>query len=369
MRAMKASILLLLLIAGALGFEDKDHLKPSGFVHVQHSLRQPYLASGMVMPFWDFIGNAVISDDFIRLTPDRQSKRGALWNSKPTKVEEWEVTLKFHVHGQGKNLFGDGFAFWYTQEKNMLGDVFGSKDHFHGLAVFFDTYSNQQIHHRRGAYVSAMINDGTIDYDHDADGTHQELASCSASLRNKEQDTYARISYRKNTLKVELDTEGDDKWTMCFFAADVYLPPGYYFGLSAATGDLADNHDIIWVQTADPAPLTEEEEELVKSQEKMGGSQGFDEGDEKFKEAAKKKSPFARFHERARKHIGKEARRHVDYEKKEPILTRLNRDHVKEQPSTWYLWLLLAVALVGGIGGVIYKVQVLDKKNAQKFNF
>jgi hypothetical protein len=43
-----------------------------------------------------------------------------------------------------------------------------------------------------------MINDGTLDYDHDADGTHQQLSSCSSNLRNKEQPTYARISYRKN---------------------------------------------------------------------------------------------------------------------------------------------------------------------------
>ena len=36
----------------------------------------------MVMPYWDFVGNAVVSDEFIRLTPDRQSKRGALWNTR-----------------------------------------------------------------------------------------------------------------------------------------------------------------------------------------------------------------------------------------------------------------------------------------------
>lgn len=32
------------------------------------------------MPGWDFYGNAVISDDFVRLTPDRQAKEGMLWN-------------------------------------------------------------------------------------------------------------------------------------------------------------------------------------------------------------------------------------------------------------------------------------------------
>ena len=28
------------------------------------------------------------------------------------------------MHGQGKNLFGDGFAVWYTKEKGELGNLF-----------------------------------------------------------------------------------------------------------------------------------------------------------------------------------------------------------------------------------------------------
>jgi mannose-binding lectin 2 len=32
----------------------------------------------------------------------------------------------------------------------------------------------------------------------------------------------------------------------------VRIPKGYYFGLSAATGDLADNHDVISFKVIDP---------------------------------------------------------------------------------------------------------------------
>lgn len=35
----------------------------------------------------------------------------------------------------------------------------------------------------------------------------------------------------------------------------VYLPRGYYFGVTAATGDLADNHDVISVRVGDPKPM------------------------------------------------------------------------------------------------------------------
>lgn len=35
-----------------------------------------------------------------RLTPDRQSKKGALWSHKPLRVDQVTATLKFRIHGQ-----------------------------------------------------------------------------------------------------------------------------------------------------------------------------------------------------------------------------------------------------------------------------
>ena len=39
--------------------------------------------------------------------------------------------------------------------------------------------------------------------------------------------------------KVFHNIEGDDNWSECFNAPNVDLPTGYYFGFTAATGDLA----------------------------------------------------------------------------------------------------------------------------------
>lgn len=55
--------------------------------------------------------------------------------------------MHFQVHGQAANLFGDGFAFWYAKELGEMGDVFGSRDFFTGIGVFFDTYSNHNGQH------------------------------------------------------------------------------------------------------------------------------------------------------------------------------------------------------------------------------
>ena len=51
-------------------------------------------------------------------------------------------------------------------------------------------------------YVSAMVNNGTLHYDHDRDGTHTELAGCESQFRNKDFDTYMAIRYERGTLTV-----------------------------------------------------------------------------------------------------------------------------------------------------------------------
>ena len=51
-------------------------------------------------------------------------------------------------------------------------------------------------------YISAMVNNGSLSYDHDADGTHTELSGCEAQFRNKEYDTFISIRYHEDTLKV-----------------------------------------------------------------------------------------------------------------------------------------------------------------------
>lgn len=153
-----------------------------------------------------------------------------------------------------------------------------------------------------------MINNGTLHYDHDRDGTHSQIAGCSVrpcafgiqivycyiiiqvKFRNARLDTYAAISYvnRRITvrnsvlrdcyfidyisrpcLQILTNIHGDSDWDHCIVVPDVDLPTGYFIGMSAATGDLAgqlcsecricddficsspDNHDIISVKTYD----------------------------------------------------------------------------------------------------------------------
>ncbi|XP_025834510.1 VIP36-like protein [Agrilus planipennis] len=170
----------------------------------EHSLIKPYQGSGTGILHWDFIGSTMVTNNYIRLTPDLQSKSGAIWNSVPVSVRNWDLQVQFKVHGKGKDLFGDGFAVWYSKDRMQPGIVFGSTDLFHGLAVILDTYSNHNgPHNHQHPYISAMINNGTLHYDHDRDGTHTQLAGCEAKFRNVDYDTYISVKYEHDVLTVK----------------------------------------------------------------------------------------------------------------------------------------------------------------------
>lgn len=242
------AILIYFLIVGILRsvnaeWSTKDYMKR------EHSLIRPYQGSGMTIPYWDFMGSTMVTNNYIRLTPDLQSKQGAIWNSIPCYVRNWELQVHFKVHGKDSKLFGDGFAIWYAKQRMKYGPVFGNIDYFQGLAIILDTYSNHNgPHNHQHPYISAMVNNGSLHYDHDRDGTHTQLAGCAAKFRNVDYDTHIAIRYERDTLTVSTDIANKAAWKECFSVKGIKLPTGYYFGISATTGDLSDNHDILSIR-------------------------------------------------------------------------------------------------------------------------
>lgn len=251
-----APLLLLLIASGAAQSPNDD----SAYMKREHSLVKPYHGAGVGMPYWDYSGSTLITSSYIRLTADLQSKRGSMWNHVPCMVRDWEINVQFKVHGKGKELFGDGMALWYAKEKLITGPVFGSRDYFSGLAIIMDTYSNHNgPHNHQHPYISAMVNNGSLHYDHDKDGTLTQLAGCEAKFRNVEHDTYLSVRYQDEVLTVSTNIENRNEWKQCFQVSGVRLPTGYYFGASAETGDLSDNHDILSYKFYEITPTSTEE--------------------------------------------------------------------------------------------------------------
>lgn len=181
----------------------------------------------------------------VRVAPSLRSQKGAIWTKSKTNFDWWEIEIVFRVTGRGR-IGADGLAFWYVQDKgDYNGNVFGSSDKWNGLGIFFDSFDNDNKHNN--PYIMAVLNDGTKQFDHTNDGTTQLLSGCLRDFRNKPFPTRAKIEYYNNILTVLFHngmTNNNDDYEMCLRSDGVILPKNGYFGISAATGGLADDHDV-----------------------------------------------------------------------------------------------------------------------------
>ncbi|KAG5679093.1 hypothetical protein PVAND_008687 [Polypedilum vanderplanki] len=222
----------------------------------KYSFKPPYLAQkDNTVPFFEVFGNAIASSESIRVAPSLRSQKGSVWTKSKTTFDWWEVDIAFRISGRGR-IGADGLAFWYTSEKgDYNGEVFGSSDKWNGLAVIFDSFDNDNKHNN--PYIMAMINDGTRKFDHQNDGQNQALAGCLRDFRNKPFPTRAKIEYYNNVLTVLFHsgmTNNEQDYEMCLRAENVVLPKNGHFGISAATGGLADDHDVFHLLTTSLYP-------------------------------------------------------------------------------------------------------------------
>jgi len=281
---------LCVLVAGQGGVHKRFEYK--------YSFKPPYLAQkdGSV-PFWQYDGNAIASAENVRITPSLRSQKGRIWSKDMTNFDWWEVELTFRVTGRGR-IGADGLAFWYTAARGVEGPVYGSNDQWIGLGVFFDSFDNDNKHNN--PYISAMTNDGSKVYDHQNDGVTQQLAGCLRDFRNKPFPVRAKIEYYKNTLTVLIHngmSNNDKDFELCVRSENVVLPKNGYFGVSAATGGLADDHDVLRfvthsLRSPDQAlvPDQVDQEESAKFETEF---QQFQQKNKEQKEAWAKQNPDA----------------------------------------------------------------------------
>ncbi|XP_008335860.1 VIP36-like protein isoform X2 [Cynoglossus semilaevis] len=213
------------------------------FLKREYSLSKPYRGLGFSSSSqWDLMGTAMVTTDHVRLTPDLQSRQGAVWSRIPLVLRDWELKVHFKIHGLAKkNLNGDGMAIWLTKDRMQDGSVFGSKNYFVGLGIFVDTYPNsEKLFDRTFPYISVTLGNGTLSYNHNQDGRPSELGGCAAMARNSIYDNFLLIKYTKNRLTVMVDVDGKQEWRICADITGLRLPLGYYLGASAATGELSE---------------------------------------------------------------------------------------------------------------------------------
>jgi lectin, mannose-binding 2 len=170
---MLPTLVVLMLLGSACGEFLQYHSFQAPFTKVDSS------GSRIVSDEFRASGTTVVNQNFVRLTPDRQSKKGALWSRKAVGVPSLSTVLKFRISGQGKQFFGDGIGLWVVQQSyHIAGNVHGFMENFHGVGVIFDTFKNTEniAAHRD---VTILVNDGTKSYEM----MTENVQGCNAALR------------------------------------------------------------------------------------------------------------------------------------------------------------------------------------------
>ncbi|XP_055332626.1 protein ERGIC-53-like [Paramacrobiotus metropolitanus] len=250
----------------------------------KYSFKGPYIVlKDNSVPFWDVGGHAIASDDQIRLAPSLKARKGYMWTKNPVNFEWWEVEMNFRVSGSGR-VGADGLAFWYATERMQEGDAFGSKTTWNGLGIFFDSFDNDGK--MNNPYVYVILNDGTKVFDHDADGVNQQLGGCLRDFRNKPFPVKVKVEYYRNVLTI-LMTNGltaEETPELCLRAENVFLPRNAYFGISAATGGLADDHDVLSFVSTSLHDQTLERSQQISQMERQKLEQQFREYNDKLEQ-------------------------------------------------------------------------------------
>lgn len=206
---------------------------------------------------YDMGGSTVVHKKFTRLTPDRQNKRGWIWSQDKFEKNKMSMIITFRVSGQAARWYGDGIGLWITEANNyMEGNNHGFVEKYNGVGVVFDTFVNSD--HKGGHKdVSVYVNDGNRDSDYFND--NPKMGCNVPSIRYHEKNdafkpsvnaSRAKIVIDNSQFTVEMDPYNVGDWIPCY-SQDLasVLRPGFLgrstIGLTASTGSLADNHDIL----------------------------------------------------------------------------------------------------------------------------
>ncbi|XP_012867384.1 PREDICTED: protein ERGIC-53-like [Dipodomys ordii] len=194
---------LLLLCPAPHGMEELPPLRRR--FEYKLSFKGPWPGAGI--PFWSCHGDAIVGLEEVRLAPSMRHHSGAVWSSTSVPFSSWEVEVRMRVTGPGAR----GAQGVDRPAVRVLGR-------------------------------SAPSPAGPFGYEDDA-----VLGSCHRDFRNRPHPFKVRITYWGQRLRVSLSSglTPRDPDEVCVDVGPLVLAPEGFFGVSAATSTLADDHDIL----------------------------------------------------------------------------------------------------------------------------
>ncbi|KAL0232125.1 hypothetical protein PCE1_003121 [Barthelona sp. PCE] len=258
-------VLFCALIACALGTPPNRNLE-APFLHgAFRSYPKNWLSGGSVV--WD--------QNKVFITSLQTNRVGYVWNTDKVESKSFDMDVSMSIHG-AKLSGGDGMAVWLSDRMDQ-GTTMGGPTRFVGTAIIIDDFPNSRSNFNLLPRLQVFSNDGTIDYSVDDDNMSNEAFGCRVHFRNAPEFT-VRVTIKENRLRLQYKTDG--AFVECG-VGDVVLPEAFHVGVTAATGDVADIHQLNYVKMH-----VHDEKEKEKENDVVNNhfSDYEDDGDEETKE-------------------------------------------------------------------------------------
>ncbi|EFY95652.1 legume-like lectin family protein [Metarhizium robertsii] len=169
----------------------------------------------------------------IILTPmDPGNQRSSIWSDSPLTRSTWVADVDFRASGPDRA--GGNLNIWFARRgKEEVGtNSVYTAGKFDGLALVIDTHGGS------GGMIRGFLNDGTVDYVSQHNVDRLAFGQCNYFYRNLGRPSQIKLRQTASSFKVEIDGR------TCFETDKVSLPPGYYFGITAATPETPDSFEI-----------------------------------------------------------------------------------------------------------------------------
>ncbi len=158
--------------------------------------------------------------------------RGAIWADTPNYYSRWVADVDFRTNGPERG--GGNLNIWLARGGGQeIGQAsIYTVGQFEGLALVIDQHGGT------GGMIRGFLNDGTTDFK-----THHSVDSlafghCGYPYRNLGRPSQIKLRQTESVFKVEVDGR------LCFESDKISIPPGYFFGISAAAAENPDSFEI-----------------------------------------------------------------------------------------------------------------------------
>ncbi|KAJ9659683.1 hypothetical protein H2201_007274 [Coniosporium apollinis] len=188
------------------------------------------------IPGWHTFGEGhtpdMLSDRVILTPPYPGNKRGALWSDNPLPHREWVIDLEFRASGPERG--GGNLQVWYAKDGPSTVELSSlyTVPKFDGLVLALDQHGG------RGGSIRGFLNDGSISYKDHHNVDTLSFGICDYAYRNRGDPTKLRLQQTSHGFEVLVDGRS------CIKSDKITLPPGYHFGISAASAESPDSFEI-----------------------------------------------------------------------------------------------------------------------------